>query len=196
MRFGFTYALFRSPPRSALQAPARAAGGLAARLELSAPTGDRDQFAGERSGVFAPSIAADVRFDRFYAAAEVGARVRPTTQLVEARVGSQLLAALGVGLDILPNERLSVGLEAWALPALVSQATGPMSASGGAALVPAEWQLSGRTAPFSSHDLSIQLGGGGGIGDAVTTAHVRFVLSIRWTPSVRRNASPAEPPPP
>jgi hypothetical protein len=190
MRFGFTYALLRSESQSPQQVQAgRAVGGLAARVEVSAPTGDRDQFAGERSGVFVPSLSADGRLGSFYAAAEVGARVRPTTQLLGSRIGSQLLGALGVGLDVLSHERLSIGLEAWMLPTLVSQAGGPMGTSGGPTLIPAEWQLSARSSPLASHDLSFQLGGGGGIGDAVTAAHVRLVLSIRWAPS-------AEAPPP
>jgi hypothetical protein len=174
MRFGFTYALV--PP--AIAAPHH--WGLAAHFEVSAPTGDRDQFAGERSGVFVPSLASDVVFGPFYGGAELGARIRPVTELLGARVGSQLLGALGVGFNVLPDQRLSAGLEAWALPALVGQST---SLSAGTTLVPAEWQLSLRTSPLASHELSLQLGGGGALGDSLTTPRMRFTLSVRWAPS-------------
>jgi hypothetical protein len=190
MRFGFTYALVRS-----VAADPRASGvrppdtwGLTTRFEVSAPTGDRDQFAGERSGVFVPSLAADGRIERFFVAAEVGARVRPVTQLLDARVGSQLLGALGIGVDVLPDQRLSAGLEAWALPTLAGQST---AQSRGTSLVPAEWQLSLRTSPVPSHDLSLQVGGGGALSESTTTPRMRFTLAIRWTPSGQgRPASP------
>jgi hypothetical protein len=181
MRFGFTYALARSAtPDVSL----RDGWGLAARFEVSAPTGDRDQFAGERSGVLVPSLAADGRLGRFFGGAEIGARIRPVTELLDARVGSQMLGALGVGLDILRDDLLSATFEAWALPTLVGQST---SQSPGRELVPAEWQLSARTSPLASHDLSMQLGGGGAIGDSLTTPRMRFTLSVRWSPWAYRN---------
>ena len=102
MRFGFAYAL-RARTRAPRPSASGRRSGLAARLEVSAPTGDADQFAGERSGVFVPSLAADWRHGRLFAGAEVGARLRPTTELLGARVGTQLVTALGAGYDILPR---------------------------------------------------------------------------------------------
>ena len=202
MRFGFAYAIL---PRSRVDPDLvggtalarRSVWGLAGRLEVSAPTGDRDQFAGERSAVFAPTLAADFRSGRWFVAAEVGARVRPTVQLLQARVGSQIEAALGVGYRILPRELLSAEVEAWALPTVTSQAditrqgNAYASQPNGAALVPAEWQLSARTAPLRGDDVSIQIGGGGAIplsGDsAMTTPRYRFMLGVRWAP-LRRDS--------
>ncbi|HLK38478.1 MAG TPA: hypothetical protein VKU41_17065 [Polyangiaceae bacterium] len=161
-----------------------------ARFEVSAPSGDRSQFAGESAAVLVPSLAIDGRAGRWFAGAEVGVRARPPTQLLQARVGSQLSASLGVGYRILPQDRLSIEAEAWALPSLVAQATlaadSPYaSQAGGGSLVPAEWQVSARTAPIGAGDVSFQLGGGGRIplGDSgLTSPGFRLVLAIRWAP--------------
>lgn len=206
MRFGFTYAAIR---HALVPAPSNAAArpadgwGLAGRLEVSAPTGDQDQFAGERAGVFAPGISTDLRVGLFFAGAEVGARIRPTGELLGSRVGSQIVAALGVGVDILPRQLLAAALEAWALPTLVGQRSVVLeggtytSQPNDKSLVPAEWQLSVRTAPLARGDLSFQLGGGGALplsGDsAMTTPRFRFVLGIRWEPLVRRPEPGHEP---
>lgn len=196
-RFGFTYALHAparrapAPEAGAPAAPGRGDGwGLAARLEVSAPIGDADQFAGERAGVFAPSAAADLRAGRLFAGAELGARVRPDAELLDARIGTQLVASLGVGYDILAGERLSATLEAWALPTFAEQQDVSLVAGkyqtvpNGKRVTPAEWQLSVRSAPLRSGGLSVQLGGGGGVplsGDLpITAPRFRFTLALRW----------------
>ncbi len=186
MRFGFAYALVphsrvdRDVPGGLLLAK-RDAWGLVARFEMSAPTGDHDQFAGERSGVYVPSLAADFRAGGWRIGAELGARLRSITELLGARVGTQIVAMLGVAYDILPRELLTASAEAWALPTLVSQGAGQ-----GSPLVPAEWQVAARTAPLRGGDLAIQLGGGSAIpfgGETeITRPRFRFTLGIRWAP--------------
>jgi hypothetical protein len=168
---------------------------MTGRLEISAPTGDKDQFAGERSAVFVPSLTFDYRRGSWFGAAELGARIRPTTELAGARVGSQIAVGLGVGVDILKRELLSAVLEARALPTLAEQATTSATTSGLVShgndelLIPAEWTLSARTSPLLGGDLGLQLGGGGAIplaGDvSVTTPRFRFTLSIRYAPVVK-----------
>jgi OmpA-OmpF porin, OOP family len=189
VRFGFTYAILP------LARPAEGFG-LAGRFEVSAPTGDHDQFAGDRSGVFAPSVAADYRGGRAFAGIELGTRLRPTTELLGARIGTQLLAAIGFGFDILPRDKLSLSAEGWALPGLVQQrdllsgeppGVFVSNANGnGRYISPAEWQLAVRTAPLRSTDLSFQASGGGAIpldgGTPVTTPRFRFTLGVRWAP--------------
>jgi OmpA-OmpF porin, OOP family len=197
LRFGFAYAILpRLSVRAGAAAEPSAATGdrfaLLARFEVSAPTGDQSQFAGEHSGVFAPSVAADYRLMRFFAGAELGARLRPTNELLGARVGSQLVGALGLGYEIVPHALLSAGLEAWILPTFAEQDTvrsvGGMyvGAPNGSHITPAEWQLSVRSAPTRDGDLSIELGGGSGIpfgGDLpITAPRFRFVLGLRWEP--------------
>jgi hypothetical protein len=196
MRFGFAYALV--PHARVSDEAQRAEWGLVARVEVSAPTGDADQFAGERSGLFVPSVAADWRHGRFFAGAEIGARLRPTTEVLGARVGTQLVTIVGAGYDLLPRrELLTVALEAWALPTFAEQhqITIPqgseiyVSTPDGQHIAPAEWQLSVRTAPMRGGDVSVQAGGGGGIpltGQAgITTPSYRFTLGIRWAPQAR-----------
>jgi hypothetical protein len=194
MRFGFAYELV---PHARVSDEAQpSAWGLTGRLEVSAPTGDSDQFAGERSGVFVPSLAGDWRSGRFFVGAELGARLRPTTQVLGARVGTQLVTVVGAGYDILPTrELLTATLEAWALPTFAEQneIANPngvyVSTPDGKHILPAEWQLSVRTAPMRGGDLSVQAGGGGGIpltsDSGITTPHVRFTLGIRWAPLAR-----------
>jgi hypothetical protein len=193
MRFGFAYALVPHPrvPDDAMPTSF----GLVGRLEVSAPSGDADQFAGERSGVFVPSLSADWRSGRFFAGAELGARLRPTTELAGARIGTQLVTALGAGYDLLKRrELLTVTAEAWALPTFAEQHDleygqyATVSAPNGKSITPAEWQLAVRTAPVHDGDISIQAGGGGGIpigGDAITVPKYRFTLGIRWAPTGR-----------
>jgi hypothetical protein len=180
--------------------------GLAARLEVSAPTGDDDQLAGEGTGVYVPSLSADWRIGRSFVAGEVGARIRPTNELEGARIGTELVTALGLGYDILPRGLLTGVLEAWALPDFAEQhtisITGPATVStpNGSTIAPAEWQLSARTSPLPGGDFAIQLGGGGDLAltnGAVTTPRFRFTLGLRWAPTGRpRSASAPSPPPP
>ena len=184
MRFGFAYA-FQPSEKDESQSPLR----FAARFEVSAPTGDRDQFAGERAGVFAPSLAGTIRMERFFLGVEAGLRLRPTAELLGARVGSQINAAAGVGVDLLRRGLLSATLEYWELLTLVGQDDVVRESSGAyrsvpgkRGLAPAEWLLSARTEPLGRRDLSLQLGGGGGVGSDVTTPRFRFTLALRWAP--------------
>jgi hypothetical protein len=192
MRFGFAYALL--PPGQAW--------GITPRLEVSAPTGDADQFAGERSGVFVPTVAAQWQAGHLFVGAEIGARIRPTTELFGARLGSQLVTALGAGYDLLARrDLLSVALEAWVLPTFAEQddVQRPNGVDvltpNGKHITPAEWQLSVRSAPLSGGDLAIQASGGTAIpiGDTpiLTEPRFRFTLGVRWAPT----SPPAEPKP-
>jgi len=194
LRLGWTYALM--PRTSALR--------IAPRLEVSAPTGDDDQFAGERTVVFVPSVSASWQMDRFFAGLELGARIRPTVQLQTARVGTQLVTALGAGYDLLARrDLLAIVAEAWALPTFAEQENVqriPQQADiftpNGQTMLPAEWQLSARTAPLKGGDLSIQAGGGGAIplADAtITRPRWRFTLGVRWAPREHGGKTPAEP---
>jgi hypothetical protein len=198
VRFGFTYSIV---PRYGLLPehgrPDRFS--LAARLEVSAPTGDRSQLAAERSGAFLPSTSADYRIGRFDVGAEVGARVRPEVHLLGAEIGTQLVTALGFGYDILPRSLLTATLEAWALPTFAGQndlsvVNGVYTTTpNGRHIAPAEWQLAARTAPLRGGDLSIQLGGGSSLpitGEVLTQPRFRFTLGVRWAPATRPAPSP------
>ena len=191
LRFGAAYAVV---PRARVSAEKQSLWALTARLEMSAPTGDEDQFAGERAAVFMPSVAADARLGRLFAGAEVGARLRPTAELVGARIGSQVLFGIGAGYDLLPRrDLLGVMYEARVLPILSEQhdstqtAQGLVSTPNGKHLFPAEWSLGVRTAPLAGGDFAIQAGGGAPFTtDApITSPRFRFMLSIRYAPLQR-----------
>ena len=194
LRFGFAYSII---PRPRVDLETQAAHkdehvfALTTRFEVSAPTGDRDQFAGERSAVFVPSIAGDYRRGRWFGGAEVGLRVRPTTELAGARIGTEAMLALGVGADILKHELLAVMAEAHAFYNFPEQhdtvqtLTGLESHPNGSYIVPAEWTVSARTAPLLAGDLGFSLGGGGALplsDSAITAPRFRFTLGVVYAP--------------
>lgn len=198
LRFGFAYALVPreriDPWKAAQEGGAGKAWSLAARMTVSAPIGDRADFAGERTAVFVPSLAADYRVSRLFFGADVGARLRPVTEFAGARVGTQLTSALGAGVDVLEAERLSVMLEGRAYWNLAEQhdtqqsAFGITSTPNGKTIVPAEWTLGVRSAPVLGGDLSFMAGGGGPIpiGDAaITVPRFRFILGATYAPVER-----------
>lgn len=193
LRLGFTYALLARERMAPAAIPGNSFA-VTARMHVSAPTGDRSQFAGERAAVWIPTVSADWRRGRLFAGVEVGARIRPTTELVGARIGTQGLVGVGVGYDVLDRELFTLGAEARALPTFAEQHDVPpsldQSTPNGKHIIPAEWMLTARTAPLVGGDLGLQIGGGGGIplsgGDAApTTPRYRFVLSIRYAPLAR-----------
>jgi len=198
LRFGLAYAIL---PR--LREEPEQPFALTARLVVSAPTGDSDQFARDKSAVFAPSVAADYRHGRFFGGLELGVRIRETSEFVGGRVGTQGYAALGVGFDILRNDLLSVTGEARVLPIfpeqhdIVQDGAFLRSDPNGKHLVPAEWTAGVRSAPFEKTDVAFQVSGGGAIpfNDpvAVTTPRFRFTLGVVYAP--RAPSAPATTPP-
>jgi len=159
---------------------------------MSAPTGDRTQYAGDRTAVFVPSLAADYRRGRWFAGAEIGVRARPNESLLGATVGTQGVISLGVGYDLLKRAQLlGVMVEARALPTFAAQQgvtetqEGLITQGSSPALIPAEWMLSVRSSPLKSGDFAIQAGGGGPIpltDGNLTVPRFRFVLGLRFTP--------------
>lgn len=170
-----------------------------ATLRLALPLGTDDALAGDRSFVLAPGTTWVAEPAPFFAAVHVGARVRAVTQLGSARLGSQLVASLGLGIDIFPYELLSVSAEASLLPVLTSQASrAPNGAAVEGRLIPAEWLLSARSRPLRATNLSVQLGAGTGMPlsaeerttpdgttesdhfAGITTPRYRIVLALRY----------------
>ena len=195
LRFGLAYSILTPKlvePEYVKDAHAADGLGLAVRWEMSAPTGDKEQFAGEKGAVFIPTIAADYRLGRLFFAADAGARIRETAQFLNTRIGTQLAFGLGAGYDILSRDRLSVTAEARALPTLAEQTDANPTPGGieyapnGKRITPAEWLVGVRSAPFRGGDFAAQLAGGGSIptgGDsALTVPRFRFVLSLVFEP--------------
>lgn len=190
-RFGAAYALLprdRAYPGNAFA--------LTSRLEVAAPTGDQDWFGGDRGAVVIPTVAADFRLGQAFAGAEVGARIRKTTNLAGAQIGSQGFVALGAGYDILPGEMLSAGLEAYALPTFADQETlarDPdtqeiVATTNSDSLIPAEWMATVRSAPTRDGDVSFTLSGGSALPlteSAITSPQYRITAGIRFAPLSR-----------
>lgn len=169
--------------------------GLMARLEVAAPTGDRDAFATNGTAVFWPSLAGDVRIRRLTLATEVGVRVREVRESFGTRQGSQLAQAIGVSYDIWGNEVLSpfaefrylLGMASNRQSALLADGTLASSAVSGG-MAPAEWLVGARTGGLFGGDFSIDLSGGGGVpltGDDFGTPRFRFTLGLRYAPKNR-----------
>jgi OOP family OmpA-OmpF porin len=201
LRFGVTFSILGRPRKNPERHDASGFG-LAARFETVAPTGDDGAFASERGAVFAPSIALDYRSHRFFIGGELGLRVRPVTDFLGARIGTEGLVAAGVGVDALTHERLTLTAEARALPVFVQQAdvqqdvTGGLSSSAnGKYIVPLEVMATARSAPFAGGDFSMQLGFGFGIPtqagpdgklhDPTTVPAVRIALGLTFAPHGR-----------
>ncbi len=198
LRFGFAYALV---PRARVDLEKAADEGgpgksfaVVSRFTVSAPIGDNQSFAGERTAVFVPAVAADYRYSRLFFGAEIGARIRPVTEFAGARIGTQVTTALGAGFEILPQNLLSVFLEGRAYVNLAEQHTSQQSAFGitsrpnGERIVPSEWTLGVRSAPFASGDLGFMAGGGGPIpltDGPITVPRFRFLLGITYAPMNR-----------
>lgn len=165
-------------------------GAVTARFDVSAPTGDRSQFAGESGGVFAPSIAFGGTYDRFFAGGEIGARLRGVSKFSGARIGTQAVLGLGVGAHILPHELFSVSAEARGLPTFTEQhdtvqtSSGIESTPNGTHVFPAEWLLGLRSAPTRGGDFVFSGGFGTGIpiGEAVTRPRIRAILGVTYAP--------------
>ncbi len=201
LRFGFAYALVQRPRvdpelREASEAgkpsPKARPWALTGRFMVSAPIGDATEFASERGGVFAPALTADYRRGRWFAGAEIGLRLRKTSEFAGSRVGSQGYAALGLGFDILRHDRLSLTGEGRLLPTFTEQHTATQadgvraSLPNGRYITPAEWTFALRSVPFAHSDVALQLGGGGPIpfsGAApITAPRFRFTLGVVFSP--------------
>jgi OmpA-OmpF porin, OOP family len=190
IRAGAAFAVLRPPLPSA--------GGfsMATRLEFALPTGDESSFSGDRTVVGIPSFAGEFRRSGLVLGAEIGARLRTTSDLAGTRVGSQLVASFGMGGELLSGNKLGVMLEGVILPTLAAQhELAPVSTNGRAVagdrrpLMPTEWLASIRTGELLSGDMSASLGAGGSLGltgeSGVTSPSFRVVFAVRYAPRAR-----------
>ena len=148
---------------------------MAARIDVSLPIGDEEAFASEPGPAFAPALTAEYRSGALPFGAEAGARLRTATDFATARFGSQAVFAFDMAADVM-DDALSFGIEAMALPVLLSQPTGE-------ALVPAEWMATARSVPFSNGNWAAMLGAGTALPlpeAAMTAPAWRAVFSIQY----------------
>jgi hypothetical protein len=130
------------------------------RLDVMLPTGDESTFAGERQVLLAPRLSAGLAHGRFFTESEIGARLREPVEFGGARLGTEIVTALGVGVSTLDRGLLDVGLEAWLRFTPISQERRGMASALGVVdgtLAPSEWLLSLRT---QLETVSLRLGAG------------------------------------
>lgn len=135
-----------------------------AELGILVPAGDELLLAGERGWVAAPRVTAGAALGRFGLLAELGARLRETTELAGFRLGHQLTAALGADYAVLDGGLLHISVEASAMPALAEQPRLEYedgSRAVDARLVPAQWWVGVGTR--LSQQARLRAGAGGGL---------------------------------
>jgi hypothetical protein len=128
--------------------------GAKIRFEAKLPLGDAEALAGEPSFVASPSFAASAKWRGLFGGLELGARLRRPSDFFGLRVGSQALIAAGLGYELAPL-RLSLTSEFYVLPSLID--------TGRYRYLPAEWLVTTRYAPRFLGNLSLGIGGGGGL---------------------------------
>ncbi|MBI4701460.1 MAG: hypothetical protein HY744_09920 [Deltaproteobacteria bacterium] len=185
LRFGCALSLLGRPAEH--DGPA-----LSGRFELGVPSGDAEAFASAATATFVPGVSFDYRLGRLGLGADAGARVRGTSELAGARIGSQLWAALGAGYDLLDRRRLAVGVEAYALLGLAAQqhrardplTLAPVEEPSGTLHAPAEWLLSVRSAALLGGRLTAALSGGSfiptGSESPVTVPRLRLMAALHY----------------
>jgi len=194
LRFGVALAPLQRDPRD--DGPA-----LAARFEMTAPTGDERAFASSSGASYAPGLSFDYRLGRLALGADASARFRREIDFADLTIGSQLGGALGVGFDVLDDSWLSTNLEAFALFTLAAQrqrVTSPgqfdPSEQPAPPHIPAEWLLSVRSAHLLDGKLSLSAGAGSFIptGEQVpaTAPALRVVAAVRYIPEHTPRRSP------
>ncbi len=169
VRIGAAYALLGLPRTGKVRGA-----GIAARFDLSIPTGEREVFASNGSLVAVPSLLFENRIGPVVFGAQVGARLRSTRSFFDQKVGSQGYVALGVAGSLDKAETLALTGEAFALPTFVDPGPSPV-----------QWLAGVRWSGLLSGDLVVH--GGAGAGFRGDRAHLlepswRAVLDLRYAP--------------
>lgn len=148
------------------------------RLEMTLPTGNEAAYLGSTGATEAVTTNLAFHYDRLLVIADFGGRVTKAQRFADVVMGPHLLVGLGVALDILPKEWLTLAIEGQARPMLSSTSAlvstdSAATRSRATAVIPAEWMLSVSSRPFqfssvSSHPTNlpiwVSLGAGTGLG--------------------------------
>ena len=160
--------------------------GLAAMLDLRLPTGNGDAFYSDGLALV-PSAIVSRSFGRVRLDAQVGYQVRKTGQYAQLIVHDGWTYGAGGNLDLPPFGKL----QRWRVIAEIvggwprgydlsgARYRAPLSTRGGL-----RW--------FAWRDLSVEVGGGAGLGDAGYGREAwRIFAGVRWVPEPRPAAPPA-----
>jgi outer membrane protein OmpA-like peptidoglycan-associated protein len=162
--------------------------GLALAASLSVPTGDRDNFAGDRNVVGEPVLIADYTHRYFSVAVNVGARLRAASQFADVEVSHQLSYGLA-GAGYLLNGRLQILAELYGLSGLTG--TEMVEYQG------EEREVRGNLThleirgglgyvPDRERDITIRLGAGAGLlTDTPGVPAFRILASLQYQPQNR-----------
>ena len=114
---------------------------LMLRNEWTLPLGNEARYAGDVSVTSTLAVTGAYCSDGWSVAVDLGARSAAPTRFGDLRLGTAAILGLGFARDIVKDNVLSVGLEAWANPVLIPAPTRDVPSDTGAKAVPAEWLL-------------------------------------------------------
>jgi len=132
---------------------------LMLRNEWTLPLGNETHYAGDVSATSTLAVTGAYYHDGWSVAVDVGTRSVAATRFGDIRLGTSALFGFGFARDIITDNVLSVGLEAWANPVLVPAAKTDVPNSGGANAIPSEWLMNVQWHP-ESQPCWFWLGGG------------------------------------
>lgn len=167
---------------------ARPGFGLGLAATLTVPTGDRDNFAGDRNVVGEPVLIADYTHQYFSVAANVGARLRAASQVADAEVGHQLTFGVA-GAGYLVDGRLQLLAELYGLVGLTGTSTTEWAGE--------EVEIQGNQphlelragigyVPDQERDITIRVGGAAGLTtDTPGVPQFRVMASLQYQPQNR-----------
>ena len=114
---------------------------LMLRNEWTLPLGNETKYAGDVSFTSTLAVTGAYYHDGWSVALDVGARSAAPVRFGDLRLGTSALLGVGFARDIITDNVLSVGLEAWANPVLIPAPTSDVPSTNGASVVPAEWLM-------------------------------------------------------
>ena len=114
---------------------------LMLRNEWSLPFGNEAMYAGDGAATSTLALSAVWDYAGWVIAYETGYKASHAVRFGDLRLGSSMLNNLGFARDILRGHELTVGVELWAQPVLVSAPKSDVPSTSGATPIPAEWLL-------------------------------------------------------
>ncbi len=111
---------------------------LMLRNEWTLPWAIKD-YVGDGAVTSTTALTGVWHYGGWSAAVDLGARSSRARRFGDVRLGTSAIFGLGFARDIIRDNCLTVGLEAWANPVLIASPTSDMPNSAGVTTVPAEW---------------------------------------------------------
>jgi hypothetical protein len=144
--------------------------GLGAALVLGLPTGDSENFAGDKNVVAEPILIADYVLDLLSASVNFGARLRDSSTFADYTLSHQLTWGAGLAVKLV-DQRLRI----------LGEYTGLYNVAGTSALEQ-ELRFGAGYTFDDNRDLTILAGGGFGMGDKPGVPAFRVLLSFVYAP--------------